>query len=1098
MTELRRLSMRRPFVVAVACLLLLACSSGPAGPDLAVAPDLTGEFISEDAGVPDAWEPEVRIPDEVALDLNLDFGFEIPGPACEAGEGCFLDPCAENADCLSGWCVEHMGESVCSETCQEECPQGWGCKQVGAGGPDVVFVCVSEFSNLCKPCTSADGCKAPGGAEDVCVSYGAGENFCGGGCESGADCPWGFSCLTAATVDGIETTQCVADAGECPCTAASAALSLWTGCEVENEWGVCTGMRVCAAEGLSPCDAAVPAEEQCNGIDDDCDGDVDEPLEVGGDYVNLCNDDNGCTQDICNGEEGCEYVALDEGECIDGNPCTVADHCANGVCVGDPVECDDENPCTDNICTETGGCEYPPQPGGCDDGDPCTLGDHCDAGECHGEAVACDCSVDADCLEFDDGDLCTGILTCDTGQIPHKCVVVEGSVVECDEPDGADAVCLKPWCDPQTGWCSFLPFHEGYPCEDGDLCSLADTCADGVCTAGPGVNCNDGNLCTDDDCAPETGCFFSTNTLPCNDGNACTTSDSCQEEQCLGGPPLLCDDGNVCNGTEGCDPGTGCTFGEPLVCDDGDQCNGFEVCDPEEGCLPGLAPDCDDGNPCTADSCGDQGACLHVPAEGNCDDGNACTEGDHCELGQCTFAGLTDCWDENPCTDDACSPDTGCAYTLNSDPCDDEDVCTTGDHCHLGECISSGALLCDDFNTCTDDACDPDVGCQFIPNAGECDDGNACTEGDHCTGGACLVTGMLDCEDGNFCTSDSCDPAEGCLHTANTLPCSDDNICTTGDVCGGGACAGIGELSCDDENPCTDDSCDPGTGCLHVDNAAGCTDDNECTTGDHCAGGECLTTGLLECDDANICTNDNCDPAVGCVYSANNQPCDDDNVCTDGDECGQGECLPGEEVVCPDDGNECTVEGCDPAQGCGAEILSDCCGNGVVDPGEQCDDGNLNNNDSCSTDCIQLVLDVLVPGNTEAVVENFGLKVRCVEWQGDTCIDAQVLVPSATCPAYINKDLWHISVYGNDSEKRNCPNWCALATNGNTGWSTCQQGNGQVPGSYRSCAYSTTTHCQADDYTWKTEYAEQNGNLHIRLGDCYPSYEKLRVSCDGW
>lgn len=477
---------------------------------MAVAPDLAVDVSSQDAGIPDAGLPETLSPEDTGLDLSLDLGFEIHGPTCEAGEGCFLDPCTENVDCLSGWCVEHMGDTVCSKTCQEECPQGWACKQVGAGGPDVVFICVSGFSNLCKPCVSADACKAPGGAEDVCVSYGGGENFCGGACDTeagaGKECPWGFSCQGVTTVDGLESTQCVADAGECPCTAASAQLSLWTGCELENEWGVCTGMRVCEADGLSPCDAAVPAEEVCNGLDDDCDGDVDEPEEVGGDYVNLC----------------------------------------------------------------------------------------------------------------------------------------------------------------------------------------------------------------------------------------------------------------------------------------------------------------DDGNPCTADSCGDLGVCLHTPAEGDCDDGNACTEGD---------------------------------------------------------------------------------------------------------------------------------------------------------------------------------------------------------------------------------------------------------------ECGQAECQPGPEIVCPDDGNVCTVESCDSVNGCGAEILPDCCGNGVVDPGEQCDDGNLNNNDSCSTDCIQLVLDVLVPGNTEAVVETFGLKVRCVEWSGDTCINAQVLVPAATCAAYANKDLWHISVYGNDSEKRNCPNWCALATNGNTGWSTCQQGNGQVPGSYRSCAYSTDTHCKADDYT---------------------------------
>ena len=47
---------------------------------------------------------------------------ETTGPACEVGEGCFLDPCQYNDDCLSSWCVGHMGEDVCTLQCQSECP----------------------------------------------------------------------------------------------------------------------------------------------------------------------------------------------------------------------------------------------------------------------------------------------------------------------------------------------------------------------------------------------------------------------------------------------------------------------------------------------------------------------------------------------------------------------------------------------------------------------------------------------------------------------------------------------------------------------------------------------------------------------------------------------------------------------------------------------------------------------------------------------------------------------------------------------------------------------------------------------------------------
>src|SRR5439155_9567356 len=43
-----------------------------------------------------------------------------------------------------------------------------------------------------------------------------------------------------------------------------------------------------------------------------------------------------------------------------------------------------------------------------------------------------------------------------------------------------------------------------------------------------------------------------------------------------------------------------------------------------------------------------------------------------------------------------------------------------------------------------------------------------------------------------------------------------------------------------DGNVCTDDSCDPATGCVHAPNTASCTDGNACTTADTCAGSVCV------------------------------------------------------------------------------------------------------------------------------------------------------------------------------------------------------------------------------------------------------------------
>ena len=779
------------------------------------------------------------------------------GSLCAPGEGCFLDPCQKNSDCLSGWCVEHLGTQVCTVSCQDECAPGWSCRSVAGTAPDVVYVCVSSFANLCKPCVAGADCKSIGGTDDVCVEYGTDGDFCGGSCSVEQPCPFGFNCQEVTTVDGFVSTQCVNATGTCSCTEQSAELQLWTSCEVTSQFGTCEGKRVCSPQGLSNCDASEPAAEVCNGIDDDCDGATDE---------GTCDDDNQCSEDSCVPTEGCKHKLLNGTECMDGNPCTAADHCAEGTCVGTPVVCNDDNPCTDDQCDGAGGCLFAPNTDSCDDGNPCTLADACKNAQCSGVDVACDCQTDGDCGNLEDGDLCNGTLYCDTGKVPYHCAVAPATVVVCPEPVGADAWCLAAACEPQSGDCSLVPAHEGQPCDDGNSCSSGEKCSQGQCLGSGELNCNDGNPCTDDFCDPETGCLHENNVQPCQDGNACTVGD-------------LCADGV---------------------------------------CAAGATKSCDDGNPCTDDACDQATGCAYVANDALCDDNNECTTDDHCANSKCAGTGSLECDDANPCTKDVCLPAGGCDHVnLDGAPCQDGDGCTNGDFCQQGGCLPGPAMDCDDGNPCTDDSCAAGV-CGHAANEAECDDGNACTASSFCQAGLCVAGGLVSCDDGNLCTTDFCHPVTGCSSKLNSNPCDDGDACTANDVCKLGECAGSVAVVCNDNNVCTDDGCLPESGCVFQNNIAECDDQNACTLGDACVGGTCLGTTPVNCNDNIICTADACYPTQGCVY----------------------------------------------------EVIEPCCGNGIVEPPEECDDGNNVNDAECLASC-------KLPGCDDGIVNGDETAVDC-------------------------------------------------------------------------------------------------------------------------
>jgi cysteine-rich repeat protein len=222
---------------------------------------------------------------------------------------------------------------------------------------------------------------------------------------------------------------------------------------------------------------------------------------------------------------------------------------------------------------------------------------------------------------------------------------------------------------------------------------------------------------------------------------------------------------------------------------------------------------------------------------------------------------------------------------------------------------------CDDDNIASGDGCDrfcriEECGNNRLDEGEQCDDGNA-ANGDGCSAeclnelcgdGVVNNRGTETCDDGNQINGDGCD-----------------NNCTLSE-CGNGILAP--NEACDDGNNLSGDGC-----------KADCSKQEICGDGTQDTG--------EECDDSNQEFGDGCDGSCDIEFCGdgiiNNEPNGvPTELCDDGDAAhgaGNSDTLPG---ACRTD--------CTPAE----------CGDGVIDPGEPCDDGAANSNtdpNTCRQDC---------------------------------------------------------------------------------------------------------------------------------------------------
>jgi len=232
-----------------------------------------------------------------------------------------------------------------------------------------------------------------------------------------------------------------------------------------------------------------------------------------------------------NGTEGCRCVQRkmtwnpDDPRwiCDDGDECTRDDRCFIGECIpGVPINpdlfCNDNNGCTQNLCDPIEGCLNPPVPNGatCDDEISCTINDGCQNGECRGVPRDALCSDGNECTD----DTCQPSI----GDPETGCVHRVARGRSCDDENACTEI---DRCQ-ADGTCEGVPINVGRRCNDDNPCTF-DECDPRVGCVNPpnnGASCSDNQWCTDNDHCSGGRCIG--NRRACDDGDPCTR-DYCEE-----------------------------------------------------------------------------------------------------------------------------------------------------------------------------------------------------------------------------------------------------------------------------------------------------------------------------------------------------------------------------------------------------------------------------------------------------------------------------------------------------------------------------------------------------------------------------------------
>ena len=514
----------------------------------------------------------------------------------------------------------------------------WVCNAAGDG-----LECDAQVNSSDEVCDGFDNDCDGLTDEDFPDVDGDGYTNCSDCCDSGNEAMDGCNAGTMASIHPGATEVCNGYDDDCDGAIDEDDPQLEQPCGDSDEGECAFGLLLCVGGELTCVGEVGPVDEvNCEGVDNDFDCASDGVLghEICGDGLdNDCDGDVDMWDDDCGG--GCvpgqqRPCGNDEGDCVAGVQTCDADGqwgpCEGGyaggeeVCDGRDNDCDGDTD-EDDVCGSGSDCE----PG---ETEPCGI----DQGECQSGVRTCtaegywsDCAgaveplpewcngLDDDCDGMtDEGDLCEGYELCLCGHCAPPC-----SAGEC--PSG-NLTCVGGWCvvDPCCGIhcqpglecdlggdCVDPCETEQVECPDGQVCRMG-VCVDADCYT-PGHECEAGMVCAAGQCVADP-CY----NVDCPDGQYCRAG-SCQDLDCADcGPSQECIGGQCvdspCAGVT-CPPGQACVGGQCTA----DPCQGV-YCAQGEICIDGSCL----ADPCAAIDCPEQSRCEDgycVPAEDQPTDG---------------------------------------------------------------------------------------------------------------------------------------------------------------------------------------------------------------------------------------------------------------------------------------------------------------------------------------------------------------------------------------------------------------------------------------------------------------------------------------------